>query len=846
MANPYDQFDEPSRGGYVPLSPADPTTPLKVEQLRGQISGQGISRAKAAAELNRLNATAPYDARKAAADAAKAEAEAVAAKRAAGRNGLTAAQAQDAQDKLSSLSIMDKTLADLRKQYEDNFKGKGIQSVAERFAPGWMRPANPVFNARANQLSAFIADALGLSSKQFDTPQEQQRFVGSFIPQSSDTDEEIEAKLNALEEIARNGRRNIEAKLGGPSVQSTGVNTATTVADPGIPGGGTPPNNPGGPSPLAPPTLTISPTGGGVTGDVNADKPLREALAGLIRSGASRDVIDGFLRSQNADPATFKGLNDVLDWRDRNPGYKGSYQILPPMESRAPSTLGRVSGSPVGQFGRAAASGALVGLDDEIVGATDALFSGKPLSQAIAQANQAKQMGAAAFPTANTLGNVAGGFAALGAGGAGLARFAPRVAGMFAGSRALAPGALAGDALYGAAYGAGENNDNRLGGAALGAGLGAAGGVLGRGLLNTAGSVARGARGLGGNLLSQGGVSLTPGQRLGGAAKSFEDKLTSVPVLGDLIGKRRDEGLDAFNLGTFRQFDPSITATGTEGIKQARDVIDKAYGRALDGVRLTPDEAFARDYQGALALGGRIPGREKDYTFMVQQHVDPNMAEGEITGKGLQAALKGIRRDRRSLASQPRGADFADAASLMENALLNLAERGAPGTRDALAEANRLYGTKKILEDAVLAGQNTGYRFTPAQLGRSMKTNTKRFGGQTKAAEGDMPFFDWQQAGQDILPSKIASSGTADRAMAAMAIPGMLGGAGAAAHFGLIDPSTAATVAALSLPFTKTGMKAADRALSKRAGWMINLGDAAKRRARLGGMFGAPLLLQAD
>src|SRR3546814_1189011 len=95
-------------------------------------------------------------------------------------------------------------ISSLRQQYNENFKGK---NPAE-YLPVVARPANGVFNDTSGSLSAYVAAALGLSGKQFNTPAEQQLFIGSILPKFGDTDAQIENKLGRLEELLHNADNN--------------------------------------------------------------------------------------------------------------------------------------------------------------------------------------------------------------------------------------------------------------------------------------------------------------------------------------------------------------------------------------------------------------------------------------------------------------------------------------------------------------------------------------------------------------------------------------------------------------------------------------------------------------
>lgn len=134
-------------------------------------------------------------------------------KAAASAGALTAEMRGAAMSQYGTLGNLAAGANDLRQQYNDNFKGENPFEGIGASLP-FMRPADRVFNDRSGSLTAFIATALGLSGQQFNTPAEQQLFIGSILPKASDTDVQIEAKLNTLDELIGNARQMGRAKLG--------------------------------------------------------------------------------------------------------------------------------------------------------------------------------------------------------------------------------------------------------------------------------------------------------------------------------------------------------------------------------------------------------------------------------------------------------------------------------------------------------------------------------------------------------------------------------------------------------------------------------------------------------
>lgn len=431
------------------------------------------------------------------------------------------------------------------------------------------------------------------------------------------------------------------------------------------------------------------------------------------------------------------------------------------------SAVGRLAASPVGAYFGGAANGLFPGVTDEMAGGLTALAGGD-YSSARDYFNSRKQAQADANPTANLLGTITGGGLALAAPGAALSRLG--VGGAEAST--LAPRLLAEDALYGGAYGAGENNDNRLMGGLTGTLEGAGGGVIGRGGTRALGMAFRGAKSAASQaprLLRDQGINMTIPQMVGGRLKTLEDRLSGFQGIGNRIADQRRGGLEDLNRAGWRQVyeaagevPPGVI--GEEGVDAFKAARQKLYSDALDGKSfdLNGDPAFAQDITGAWQLGTKIPDRMgKEFAHTVGL-ASSNLDNGILTGGGYQAALKRLRGDRSSFASDPRGGDFADAIGLVENAFTNAVGRADPDVIPALERANRFYREGSILKDATSAARNTGMGvWTPSQLTNAAEKSGRKFGGTD--ASTDRPFFELTRAAQQVLPSTIPDSGTAGR-----------------------------------------------------------------------------------
>lgn len=719
--------------------------------------------------------------------------------------------AQDAKDdqRLSNLESLTAQINRVQQLYDETVgKTSGIAGALD-FLP---TPANRRFDTASaglaeQGLAAFRVPGVGSQSDA-----ELRQFVQANRPEASDYDTSIQEKLGQLRGRVDSTRKS----MGLPAAEWQGLN-----ATQGMTGGG----NAGQAAGIAQQGERFS---------TDADERFAALAQAAFDRGAGRAELNSLAKRYGYQPYG-TDLNQALQFRAR--GGKGARIAAPQSGTRDLSTVNQIAASPVGEYFRGAANGVTAGLSDEIVGSIESLRTGRPLDESIAEQNLRKQIGAEAFPTANLIGNVTGGIGATVGGGA-----AMRGLGIAQKFGRFAP--VAGDLAYGGAYGAGENNQNRLAGAGAGAALGAAGGIAGRNLIGGAGRVASGAQGAAQQFLRDRGVSQTVGQTLGGGWKTAEDKIMSAPVIGDMIAKRRGEGVNAFNQAAFREVFPNVSNVGAQGLEEAGQAVNQAYSQALQGVAVPIDPVFKRELGAAIKAAQRVPGHKDNVGYLLQKYVEPELRNGTLTGDGLQAILQGLSKEKAAVKGQPRAFDYGDAIDKIGDAATALAERGSPGTAQALREANRLYGAKRVLENAVLAADKNGGIFTPQQLSRAAINNTKKFGGSTKAATGNRPFYQLTQAGQEVLPSTVPNSGTADRLLAAAVpmLPAAAGGGAAAMDW--IDPQTAVMIGTLGLPFTKAGQRAAVNALTLRPPGMAAGGEVLKRQRRLGGLFGAPLLAQ--
>ena len=506
---------------------------------------------------------------------------------------------------------------------------------------------------------------------------------------------------------------------------------------------------------------------------------VRAEYARRLGEGQSAEEIIKWARSVGIDPSAYRSIQEQVRFRNENPNVPIEQYDTTQLDDRVvpisgfEQAMGTAASSPLGTFIVGAGDAATAFTLDEIAGAVGGNTDRARLAMgAIADRN----------PVASTLGNIAGGVGTALVGEAGLGA---------AGLRAGIGRAMAADTAFGAAAGAGGAQEGqRLQGAAMGAGAAAVGSYAGQRVGNALSAGARGTASNAVNRLREAGVTdMTVGQvaggRVGQAVRSVEDRLSGVPVIGDMVNDRRRAGLRQFNQAAFKKVLEPIGGdvgdrVGQDAIEEAQRQVSKAFSNALAGKGAVPDEAFERDLTAAVMGVGSIKRLGEEVRDEIGDILAPYADEAMLSGEALDDISRSLRTLKTAYARDPLGNRVGKQIDRVERAVFDLFDRQASGTIPEYMKARQAYRRLSVVEDAVLKAQNQPDNvFTAAQLGQADKANTKKFGGKRAAARGDMPFNDLQQAGQEVLPNRVPDSGTAGRLIVPLVALGAGGGADA-------------------------------------------------------------------
>jgi hypothetical protein len=839
-AKPPSGFDKPGAAPVAPLAggPDD----LRYVGQKAAIEAAANAAAQTGKDISVARATAPIDVSKSIqTEIGKLQLQA--------NPNMGARLSPETRDKAisgyNSAQLLDRQIADIEAAYK---AGPGATAGVRGLADYLPYTVNKQFDSAGNAARGLVGQALGFTGGQLNTEKEAETAVGPYLPNSSDRDAVILDKIQRLKELRDQAGSRAVSQLGGVPDANGNIRPITAGVTPwiagSVPPAASPPSGSGGGGGSATPPSTGGLPGATIaTGafKTTADPATSALIDGMIRAGANADEINGIIgkRGYTGVPIKQSDVVGLQTFLKANPNYKGS--LADATRQEGTTAFNRVAASPAGAFAANLFDQAGAGLPHTIMGNQGAL------------ADQAALNPKSAFWGGLT-GNIAGaagtevGLGALGGGANALTRALARP--------------LTADVAFGAASGATSNPQDPLLGAAIGGTSGGGGGMFGRGLTRGVGAVAQGVSDPAVQYLRARGIPLTAGQalsqsgRAGNAVKGIEDRLSGLPVIGDAVNARRNEGLDAFGRTAFndasaplaQQANPlnlRTSDTGALGIEQLRDIRGQGYTNTYANRAAVADPQFGSDYTNSVAAAGALPNTgpqvADEIRAIVPDYFSGPNATGAITGENAAAAIRELKGLRSARQGDALGYRTGSAIRGTEGSLTGLFDRQAPGFTNDLAQANATNTNLKVLEDAVKAAKNTDERFLPSQLNTASVRSANNFGGT--GATTQRPFYDLAMAGQRVLPSKVPDSGTAGR-LATLALPAALGGAGSGAGYLAGDTGTGTEAglgvgALLALGGTRGGQQVLTRLLLDRPDLLRSLGAGVTNRARIGGMFGA-------
>jgi len=295
-------------------------------------------------------------------------------------------------------------------------------------------------------------------------------------------------------------------------------------------------------------------------------------------------------------------------------------------------------------------------------------------------------------------------------------------------------------ALGGAVYGAGAAEEMADVPASV-----VAGGALGAGGQALAPVVQRGAK-----VLQSAGVPVTAGQLFGGGLKTFEESMTSAPLIGAGIKAAQAKAVEAFSPVALSKALKPIGVTIPAALKprqafnKAQRAINDEYDRVLSPVKVDVDDEFLTAIGGSIEQAKKLLGETYkrqgiDLERSVLDEIIDKTVDGKLSGKAL-AELQSRLGKLEAGAVKRNEFEVAEAYSMVDEALMNAFVKNAPTKRVELEKLNKAYSNFVPLRRAASMGVDSA--ITPARLLQSVRAEERKLGatglGRLARGEGRM------------------------------------------------------------------------------------------------------------
>jgi len=352
------------------------------------------------------------------------------------------------------------------------------------------------------------------------------------------------------------------------------------------------------------------------------------------------------------------------------------------------------------------------------------------------------------------------------------------------------------------------------------------------------------------SLLDQ-GVTPTVGQIMGGIPGALENKLTSLPIVGDMIKNAQRRGVEDFNLAGYdRALNPiGLSAeqlglnAGREGVGGVKQALSDAYNNVLPNLTYVHDKQAMADFAQLHQMAQNLPPPQAQQFQKILYNIFESKLgpQGSMDGTALKGALEGLSDKAKGYGSsgdpdqRDLGKAFGQAVANIRSSL----QRTNPMYAEALKNIDQGYANYATLRRAASSTAAPNGVFTPSQLQTAIRAQDQS-AGKGNFATGNALMQDLADAGKNVMPT-YPDSGTVGRGLA-IASPMVATGA-------MTKPlATAAGVGAgglAMLPYTGVGQKVLAAALTKRPANAPALAQAVRDASPAVGAALTPALLQA-
>jgi len=334
-------------------------------------------------------------------------------------------------------------------------------------------------------------------------------------------------------------------------------------------------------------------------------------------------------------------------------------------------------------------------------------------------------------------------------------------------------------------------------------------------------------------LMDMGMTKFTPGQLagalpiIGPTLREGEKKLTSVPILGDIIGSGLRESFKDFNkamgnkaLEPMGKTIPKGVEAGEDMIKHIKTTVENSYDDILKRAtfrdhwdnRLKTNTVERLSNDATRVMHPMVESEKKQFERDVFDNIITPIDQNKImTGAEFRGMEKYLGRQS-TKAFESGQDDMGFAYSKLQNALRDELRRQNPAIGKQLEKTHEVFKNLMPLEKAAAMRGSQDRVFTPA----GFKSGVESTAGRSNVATGMGRFMPESKMASNVLGGTVPDSGTAGRTLMANALLGT--GTGAVGGMPLALSSLAG-----SAMYSPLGMKVMTNMATKRPQMMRNM-----------------------
>jgi len=282
--------------------------------------------------------------------------------------------------------------------------------------------------------------------------------------------------------------------------------------------------------------------------------------------------------------------------------------------------------------------------------------------------------------------------------------------------------------------------------------------------------------------LQAAGVQPTPGQAYGGFINDIEQKLTSVPVVGDMIQGARGRAAQEFSTAVTEKM------TGAKTVREAEEIAQRLYNENAD--KMVAGEATNASFGQRAQVALDDPKLSAESVNVLRSTLaDIGQRINSSPVKQIHTELGELQRNyAKSMTAQDRllARHFGDIRkAFFDGSFIDnfFSEQGTLPNQ-AVQQADQIW--RNMIPLGKAASRRADELITPRNIEKEVAKQANKVTGRNDPG----PLI---RAGSDILPNTVPDSGTAGRGLAAGVLFGGLGA---------INPVAAITAAATTAAYT--------------------------------------------